>query len=194
MPDRSAFEWNSRWQDQSENINTWGTHYFIRYQYRLFRIVQQPSILTMVGSTALMGIYALLASSESTGHNLQKRDCSITFPAYEGDTCASMADSWSISEAQFLSFNPGAVCSALEVGKEYCVEWSGTPPALPEPTKTSSTPTPTPTPTPTTLSTVTSTKITTTAPVAICASTPAGVVTPSPIQVRTNLIAELRPH
>ncbi|KZM21327.1 hypothetical protein ST47_g7532 [Ascochyta rabiei] len=79
----------------------------------------------------------------------------------------------------------GAVCSALEVGKEYCVEWSGTPPALPKSPKTSSTPTPTPTPAPTTLSTVTSTKITTIAPVATCASTPAGVVTPSPIQLCT---------
>jgi len=148
----------------------------------------------MVGSASLMSIYALLASLESTGRNLQKRDCSITFPAYESDTCASMADSWSISESQFLSFNPGAVCSALEVGKEYCVERSGTPPALPEPPKTPFKLTPTLTPTPTTLSTVTSTKITTTAPVATCASTPAGVVTPSPIQVRTNLIAELRPH
>jgi hypothetical protein len=159
-----------------------------------FHHLRWSLFLTMVGSTALMGIYALLASSESTGRNLQKRDCSINFPAYEDDTCASMADSWSISEAQFLSYNPGAVCSALEIGKEYCVEWSGTLPALPEPPKTSSTPTPTPIPTPTTLSTVSSIKTISNAPVATCASSPAGVVTPSPIQVCTEYIANLLPH
>lgn len=143
----------------------------------------------MIASVAFTGIYALLATSESTSRGLHKRDCSITFPAYEGDTCVSMADSWSISEAQFLSYNPGAACSALEVGKEYCVEWSGTPPALPEPPKTSSTPTPTPTLT--TLSTVTSARTTSTTTVETCASKPAGVVTPSPIQVWTLYIANL---
>ena len=148
----------------------------------------------MIGSPALMGIYALLAASEATGRKLQARDCSITWPAYDGDTCATFADDWSISEAEFLSYNPGAVCSALEVGKEYCVEWTGTPPPLPETPKPTPTPTPVVTPTPTTLSTVTSPKTTSAPPAATCASTPAGVVTPSPIQVRIQYLADQLPH
>jgi cell division septation protein DedD len=134
----------------------------------------------MISSAALVGIYALLNAVEASPLKLQARDCSLTWPAYDGDNCATFADNWSISEAQFLSFNPGAVCSALEVGKEYCIEWSGTPPPLP--VKPTPTPTPVVTPTP-----ATTTKPTQ-APVATCASTPAGVVTPSPIQVHNSYL------
>jgi hypothetical protein len=148
----------------------------------------------MIGLPAFVGIYAILAASEAIGRKLQARDCSITWPAYDGDDCAAFADSWSISEAQFLSYNPGAVCSALVVGKEYCVEWSGTPPPLPETPKPTPTPTPVVTPTPTTLSSVASPKTTPATPATTCASTPAGVVTPSPIQVRTQYFADQFPH
>jgi hypothetical protein len=125
-----------------------------------------------------MGIYALLNAVEAKLHKLQARDCSIIRPAYEGDNCASFVDLWSISEAQSLSYNPGAVCSALEVGKEYCVEWFGTPPALSK----QETPTPAVTPTPNLTTTTFSTVKTTPAAIARCPSTSAGVVTPSPIQ------------
>jgi hypothetical protein len=133
----------------------------------------------MIKLSTLMRLFALFNAIEATPHKLQARDCAITWPAYAGDTCTSFAYLWSISEDQFLSYNPGVVCSTLEVGKEYCVEWTGTPPPLPTKPTPSSTPTPVITPKPTTLSTVTTTK----APVATCASTPADVVTPSPIQV-----------
>jgi hypothetical protein len=142
-------------------------------------LLRRRIFFIMVSTPALMGIYALLNTLEAKPHKLQTRDCSITWPAYESDNCASFADLWSISEAQFLSYNPGAVCSALKFGKEYCVEWSGTSPALP----TQATPTPVVTPTPTLASTTFSTARTTLAAIATCPSTPAGVVTPSPIQV-----------
>jgi hypothetical protein len=131
----------------------------------------------MIKLSTLIRLLALFNAVEASPHKLQARDCAITWPAYAGDTCTTFADLWSISEDQFLSYNSGAVCSALEIGKEYCVEWTSTPPPLP--TKPTQTPTPVVTPNPTTLSTATTTK----APIAACASTPAGVVAPSPIQV-----------
>lgn len=70
---------------------------------------------------------------------LRPRDCSFTWPAYAGDDCRSMASSWSISEAEFISFNPGVDCSNLVVGTEYCVEWAGPKPSLPPPPPPAST-------------------------------------------------------
>ncbi|KAH8692484.1 hypothetical protein GQ44DRAFT_719839 [Phaeosphaeriaceae sp. PMI808] len=147
----------------------------------------------MIRPQIFIGIAALLAGSDVQASKLYARDCSFTWPAYEGDTCETMANNWSISEAEFLSYNPGAVCSALEAGKEYCVEWSGTPPNGP--------PTPTPIPvasstrstlftstirtTPVSSTVRSSTPITTSpspTPSGACKTTPVGVVTPSPIQ------------
>lgn len=100
-----------------------------------------------------------------SAHILRPRDCSFTWRAISGDTCASMANAWSISEAQFISFNPGVDCAALVVGKEYCLEWQGTPPPLPS----SQSPTSVPKPTSTTFKTSTT-------------PAPTGPVAPSPTQ------------
>ena len=78
----------------------------------------------MVRFEFILGLIALFDASV-VAHVLRPRDCSFTWPAYDGDTCKSMADTWSISEAQFISYNPGVDCFALVIGKEYCVEWQG---------------------------------------------------------------------
>lgn len=56
---------------------------------------------------------------------LLPRACEFASAAEAGDTCKSMADAWFITEAQFISYNPGANCAKLTAGQEYCVEWSG---------------------------------------------------------------------
>ncbi|KAH8699391.1 hypothetical protein GQ44DRAFT_764720 [Phaeosphaeriaceae sp. PMI808] len=144
----------------------------------------------MIGPQIFIEIIALLSKSTVHARVLHARDCSFKWPAQEGDTCATFANNWSISEADFKSYNPGVNCAALEVGKEYCVEWSGTPPN--QPSTPVSTPTPSATSTPkvtitrTTTSAVTTRSstpgITSTPTSGACKSTPAGVTTPSPIQ------------
>lgn len=136
----------------------------------------------MISTHAILSIFAILGVRGVGAHKLHARDCSFTWPAYAGDDCSTFVNNWGISEAQFLSYNPGTVCSSLEVGKEYCVEWSGTPPSLPS-TRSSVT-----SATRTTFLVVTTTRPTISStsskpPVGTCSSTPAGVTTPSPIQV-----------
>ncbi|UKZ63163.1 uncharacterized protein TrAtP1_004392 [Trichoderma atroviride] len=54
-----------------------------------------------------------------------KRDCAFSADANDGDTCASLAAAWGITEAQFKSYNPSVKdCSALRSGSLYCVEWT----------------------------------------------------------------------
>jgi hypothetical protein len=57
---------------------------------------------------------------------LVERDCAFSAYADDGDTCASLAAAWGITEAQFKSYNPNVSdCSALKAGSLYCVEWTG---------------------------------------------------------------------
>ncbi|CAG8961709.1 hypothetical protein HYFRA_00006249 [Hymenoscyphus fraxineus] len=108
--------------------------------------------------------FALLsAASIGASASVVRRDCSFTWEAENGDTCQSMAASWGITQAQFISYNSGVSCNALVVGKEYCVEWTG-----PAPGPTTANPVPTPS------TTSTSIIVTTTTPAA-----PSG---PSPTQ------------
>ncbi|KAF1360386.1 hypothetical protein EJ07DRAFT_116876, partial [Lizonia empirigonia] len=48
-------------------------------------------------------------------------DCTITWPAIEGDTCASMARNWALKVDVFQAMNSTADCSKLVPGQEYCV-------------------------------------------------------------------------
>lgn len=159
----------------------------------------------MFGQQLFTSIFACTLLSSIEARRLYARDCSFQWPANEGDTCASIANNWSLSEADFISYNPGVNCGALEVGKEYCVEWEGTPPnQSPVPTsKPVATPTPRPivSTSPTTFATITTPIFTTTNDIPIpssatCQSTPVGVTTPSPVQVMlfflcTQTIADL---
>ncbi|KAH8759269.1 LysM domain-containing protein [Hyaloscypha finlandica] len=86
------------------------------------------SIVTLFGAANIGAAVAVV-----------RRDCSFTFAAENGDTCLSMATSWGITQAEFISYNPGAVCSALVSGKEYCVEWTGAAPVTTSSTTTKST-------------------------------------------------------
>jgi hypothetical protein len=101
----------------------------------------------MFGLRSILNALWLFCICSVFATSLQRRDCKFTWPAYDGDTCSSLAEPWGITEAQFISYNPGVGCSSLVVGKEYCVEWAG---ALPSPS---------PTPRPTTLQTSSSTKL-----------------------------------
>ncbi|ROW06500.1 hypothetical protein VMCG_04275 [Cytospora schulzeri] len=47
--------------------------------------------------------------------------CSYKVVASNGDTCASVASSWGLTESGFESLNPGVVCPTLVVGQSYCV-------------------------------------------------------------------------
>ncbi|AEO69849.1 carbohydrate-binding module family 50 protein, partial [Thermothielavioides terrestris NRRL 8126] len=47
--------------------------------------------------------------------------CSYAVQASNGDTCDSVASSWSISVSEFESLNPGVSCPTLVVGHSYCV-------------------------------------------------------------------------
>jgi hypothetical protein len=82
-------------------------------------------LLAMSMGTIVFGIIAIIHASNCVARDLNPRDCSFTWSAIQGDTCKSMADAWSITEAQFVSFNPGVECSSLIVGVDYCVEWQG---------------------------------------------------------------------
>lgn len=81
-------------------------------------------------------LLAYLGASCINARVLRPRDCSFTWPAKQGDTCRSLAEEWSITEAEFISFNPGAPCSSLVANTEYCVEWQGDLPVTSQPTPT----------------------------------------------------------
>lgn len=52
------------------------------------------------------------------------KDCTYFYDSQPGDTCASIADNWGITSAQFKTYNPSvkADCSGLIIGDAYCVE------------------------------------------------------------------------
>ncbi|KAF1362026.1 hypothetical protein EJ07DRAFT_153601 [Lizonia empirigonia] len=104
----------------------------------------------MLGSLFSSFVLVALAISPSVtdARRLQRRACNFTWPAIEGDTCATMARDWSKEEQVFKAMNPGVDCANLVVGKEYCVEWEGT---LPTPPAITSAPVPSATPSSTTL-------------------------------------------
>ncbi|KAL5316128.1 hypothetical protein ACEPPN_017006 [Leptodophora sp. 'Broadleaf-Isolate-01'] len=83
----------------------------------------------------LSAVALLSAANVGAAAAVVKRDCSFTWAAGSGDTCQSMAVSWGLTQAQFISYNPGVVCTALVVGKEYCVEWMGAAPGTTTTTK-----------------------------------------------------------
>lgn len=69
-------------------------------------------------------LFALVACGLAS--RLVERDCAFSAYAEDGDTCASLAAAWGITEAQFKSYNPNVQdCSALKSGSLYCVEWAG---------------------------------------------------------------------
>ncbi|KAB5545791.1 LysM domain-containing protein [Coniochaeta sp. 2T2.1] len=99
--------------------------------------------------------------------------CTFTWQANSGDTCASMAGIWAITEAQFQQYNPSVQCPTLTPGTSYCVEWDyGAVPTTP------GNPAPTTTTTSKTTTLTTTTKPTTTA----APTTTTGPVKPSPTQ------------
>ncbi|EHK96461.1 hypothetical protein M7I_7858 [Glarea lozoyensis 74030] len=79
-------------------------------------------MLANINMKILVSIASVMISTKVAAVVIHPRDCSFTWAAEIEDTCQSMASSWEITEAQFISYNPGVVCSALVAGKEYCVE------------------------------------------------------------------------
>jgi len=76
----------------------------------------------MINSQLCLGIIALLVTTNAGAFNFPSDTCTFSWLAKSGDTCKSIASAWEITEAQFISFNPGVVCSALVANREYCVE------------------------------------------------------------------------
>jgi hypothetical protein len=107
-----------------------------------------------------------LSSSVCEARRLSRRACTITWPAIDGDTCASMARDWALDVDYFRAMNPTADCSKLVHGQEYCVDWEGTKPTAPAITTT----VPPTVPSSTTLVTKTS------------SAPPTGPTGPSPVQ------------
>ncbi|WQF83337.1 Putative LysM domain-containing protein [Colletotrichum destructivum] len=73
---------------------------------------------------------------------LRARACNFTWAAENGDTCASMAAFWGISEENFIRWNPsvGTNCAnGVVAGTEYCIDFTDDSPP-PPPTTTSSAP------------------------------------------------------
>ncbi len=67
--------------------------------------------------------------------------CTYFYDSQPGDTCASIARDWGISELQFTIYNPSVKsdCSGLVVGSAYCVEENyGMGPPPPKPTSSTS--------------------------------------------------------
>jgi len=116
--------------------------------------------------SAILVAALALGSSVCEARRLSRRDCTITWPAIEGDTCASMARDWALEVDFFRAMNPTADCSKLVPGQEYCVDWEGTRPTAPAITST----TPPTVPSSTTLVTKTS------------SAPPSGPTGPSPVQ------------
>ncbi|KAK8050308.1 hypothetical protein PG994_012038 [Apiospora phragmitis] len=71
----------------------------------------------------LLLLPALLLVHVVQSRHLVSRDCTFSVTAEPGDTCASLADYWGITLADFQSYNAGVDCSsALKAGTDYCVE------------------------------------------------------------------------
>ncbi|SPQ17645.1 7c8f09a8-590b-48cf-ada4-da19b03e2fdc [Thermothielavioides terrestris] len=81
----------------------------------------RPSALFLL---AIFPFYASAACPRRAARDkLPVRDvtCSYAVQASNGDTCDSVASSWSISVSEFESLNPGVSCPTLVVGHSYCV-------------------------------------------------------------------------
>lgn len=72
-----------------------------------------------------------LISSITDARRLYRRECGFTWPAIDGDTCATMAQDWAMYEDIFRAINPRVSCSQFVSGKEFCVEWVGPKPSVP---------------------------------------------------------------
>lgn len=108
--------------------------------------------------------------------------CSYKITASSGNTCASVASAWGLSDADFVSLNPGVACPALVVGQTYCVLGKVT-------TVTSTTPGPTSTTTTSSSSTkTTSTSSITTTP-AFTTSTTSTTSSSAHLPTQTDLAA-----
>ncbi|CAK7230729.1 hypothetical protein SBRCBS47491_007686 [Sporothrix bragantina] len=67
---------------------------------------------------------ALLAFSTSPVNAASTAStCNLTVAAQEGDTCASLANTWHITVTAFVQNNPGiSSCANLTVGASYCID------------------------------------------------------------------------
>ncbi|GAP93034.1 hypothetical protein SAMD00023353_10200160 [Rosellinia necatrix] len=82
-------------------------------------------------------ISAIVLAHAVQSRGIYRRDCTFSVPASSGDTCASLATYWGITEVQFKAYNPGVDCSSnLTEDTEYCIEWDG---GQPPPTSTTTT-------------------------------------------------------
>lgn len=90
--------------------------------------------------------------------------CQFNVAASSGDTCASFAADWGLTEAKFQALDPSVACpTTLVAGQDYCVLGSVSSATTTSPTSTSTTTTSSPISTTTTSpSTITSTFVTTT--------------------------------
>ncbi|AEO70563.1 carbohydrate-binding module family 50 protein [Thermothielavioides terrestris NRRL 8126] len=113
--------------------------------------------------------------------------CDFQVTAVSGDTCASMAAFWGLSQADFQALNPSVSCPGdLVAGQEYCVlgtvtttTSTATPTTVTVTTSTPTTVTPTTTPTTVTVTTSTSTRPSTT--LITSTTTSPSSTTPSPL-------------
>lgn len=126
----------------------------------------------------ITNLYYLLLATSSVAASPKKReaqatpslgitDCTYYVKALPSDTCDEIADTWGITTAQFVTYNPSVKsdCSGLVIGDSYCVEENnGLPPvtsvASPTPSTSSTSKSIIITPTPTTSSKTTSTTTT----------------------------------
>ncbi|KAL9599870.1 MAG: hypothetical protein Q9219_003564 [cf. Caloplaca sp. 3 TL-2023] len=99
-----------------------------------------------------LGATLLAQASAVPGHQNARRqsgpvppdtvkDCTYFYDSQPGDTCASIADTWGITQIQFKTYNPSVKsdCSSLVIGTAYCVEENyGNGPVPPETTSSTS--------------------------------------------------------
>ncbi|KAL1835396.1 hypothetical protein VTJ49DRAFT_6816 [Mycothermus thermophilus] len=68
----------------------------------------------------------LVLAATAYSRSIVRRACGFSVPAASGDTCASIAEFWGITEEDFIAWNPsvGPGCSLGVVPEqEYCIEW-----------------------------------------------------------------------
>ncbi|KAL0466564.1 hypothetical protein QR685DRAFT_535346 [Neurospora intermedia] len=110
-------------------------------------------------SLLMLGVVPQLLVAAHVLQARQSVSCDFASAANTGDTCASFAAAWGITEAAFAKLNPGVSCPGnLIAGSEYCVigTVSTGAPTTTKAATTSTTPPTTTTTKATTLSTTTS--------------------------------------
>ncbi|KAH8692464.1 hypothetical protein GQ44DRAFT_719863 [Phaeosphaeriaceae sp. PMI808] len=100
------------------------THSIIEYFRSLLKMHTLP-----ISSLLLASI--TFNPSLANAQRLHRRECGVTWPATDGDTCTTMSRDWALDIELFRSMNPGADCAKLVPGQEYCVEWLGPKPSAP---------------------------------------------------------------